>query len=418
MTDAFPVLSLAERDRRWQAACELMDEQGVDALLVFGDRDGSGSPLWATDHWLTNDRIGAYVLYPRNGVPIAHVWATNSMVDHMESVGRGETVWLAADQFRLGRTGEAILRSVADLGLAKASFGVVGIHRMAPFFVDGIVPYGTYAALLDGLPGATFKDVGDEYAKLVNVRSPEVWEMLRKSAASGELMCEAAIEATRVGATDADVLAAIAAAGIRDGSWPWYTILADGDENLSWGAPSWVYRGGGPRPIKNGDLLLFEIMPFYGIYETQQQLAIAVGEIDADAERAAIVTREAYDAGIQALAGGARTFGDVDDAMTSLIRAAGGWNLTPNIHTIPHAAVGGLGPEVMRPEMQPYPDMGRSRNPAGGANLELVPGMVYAIQPNTVFGRRRVNIGGTVIVNDDGIEELNVIPNDLVRIAG
>ena len=50
-TDTFPVLSLAERDRRWDAARQLMDEHDVDALVVYSDRDGAGSALWGTDHW-------------------------------------------------------------------------------------------------------------------------------------------------------------------------------------------------------------------------------------------------------------------------------------------------------------------------------------------------------------------------------
>ena len=80
--DDFPVLSIDERDRRWNAARALMEEQEVDALLVFSDRDGAGSPLWAVDHWLTNDQVGTYVVFPRTGVPIVHTWSPNPMLRH------------------------------------------------------------------------------------------------------------------------------------------------------------------------------------------------------------------------------------------------------------------------------------------------------------------------------------------------
>jgi Xaa-Pro aminopeptidase len=414
----FPTLSLAERDRRWQVARNLMDEQGVDALLVFGDRDGAGSALWATDHWLTNDRVGANVLYPRDGLPIAHVWSTNSMVDHMESSGRGEEVWLAPDQFRLGRMAGSLLKTIGELGLEEATFGVVGIDMMMPFFPDGIVPYGTYNGVLEGLPKATFKTVGAAYGAAATLRrSEEEMRMLRRCAQVGEVMSEAAIDATRVGATDADVLAALTAACIREGCWAHWTILADGDENVSWGAPSWIYRGGPPREIKNGDILLFELMPFYGIYETQQQLAIAVGDVHPDMERAAEICEESYNAAVQALRDGAKVFGDVDQAMRKPITEAGSWSLTPNIHSLPHFGLGAFGPPEALPEMEPYPGLGAGAHPGAGADLELHPGIVLAIQPNCVFGRRRMNIGGTVVTTDSGVEELNDIPNRLVRVG-
>lgn len=413
----FPQLSIDERDRRWQAARALMDEHDVDALLVFSDRDGAGGPLWATDHWLINDRVGAYILFPRSGVPIAHVWSANSMVDHMEASARGEQVWLAADQFRMGRNGESLVTTIEEAGLTAARFGVVGVDRMMPFFPDGIVPWGTYQGILDALPGSSFTPVGDAYSSLVLKRSDEELEMVRKSAANGEKMCAAAVEATRVGGTDADVLAALTATGIRAGSWAWWTIMSAGEQDISWGAPSWVYRGGGPREIRSGDVLLLELMPFYGIYESQQQLAIAVGEVHPDVARGAEVAEAAYEVGVQAMREGVATFGELDAAMTSVITAAGGYNSTPNVHTLPHVGVGSMGPREDQEWTKPYRDLGeRSRNPTGGAGIELQPGMVYAMQPNCVFDRRRVNVGGTVISTSNGIEELNDIPLRLIHV--
>jgi len=417
MSGDFPQLSTNERDRRWEVARQLIEDEDIDALLVFGDRDGAGSALWATDHWMTNDRVGANVLFPRGGKPIAHVWSTNSMTDHMESSGRGEEVWLAPEQFRLGRMAASLLKTIEAEGLESARFGVVGIDPMMPFFPDGIVPYGTYHGVVEGLPNATFKSVGAAYGAVSTLRrSEEELEMLRKCAQTAESMCEAAIDVARVGATDADLLAAITAAGVRGGCWAHWTILADGDENLSWGAPSWIYRGGAPREIKSGDILLFEVMPFYGIYETQQQLSIAFGEIHPDMERAATVCRESYDVAVKTLRDGASVFGEVDQAMGAVIKDAGGWNLTPNIHSLPHFGLGSFGPPDEQPEMKPYPGLGAGAHPGAGADLELHPGIVFAVQPNCVFGRRRMNLGGTVVTTEDGVEELNEIPNDLVRV--
>lgn len=413
----FPVLSIAERDRRWNAARALMDEHEVDALLVFSDRDGAGSALWGTDHWLTNHEVGSFVLFPRNGVPISHVWSINPLVGHMESVQRGETSWLTPGQFRLGRTAEGMLATIDELKMSGARFGVVGTERMGPFFPDGIVPWRTYQGILDALPNARFTSVGEAFGRLRLVRSEEELDMLRRSAAIGELMCEAAIDATRIGATDADVLAALTSAAIRSGGWAHWSILSAGAEDISWGAPMWVHRGGGPRTIENGWLLRFELFPFYGLYETQQQICIAVGDVHPDVLRAAQIVERAYATGLEALGAGQATFGEVEAAISEVIADAGGWNSTPNIHTLPHGAIGSMGPYQPQAWTKSYPGSGeRTRNPTGGADLKLEPGMIYAVQPNCVFGRRRVNIGGTVVTTTGAVEELNTIPNKLIRV--
>src|SRR5690349_14721680 len=53
-----PSYSLAERDRRWQLARELMDAEKVDGLLVYGDREGTGPAPFAPDTYFTNERPG------------------------------------------------------------------------------------------------------------------------------------------------------------------------------------------------------------------------------------------------------------------------------------------------------------------------------------------------------------------------
>ena len=37
----FPTYSLNERDRRWNLARRLMEQEQLDALVVYGDREGS-----------------------------------------------------------------------------------------------------------------------------------------------------------------------------------------------------------------------------------------------------------------------------------------------------------------------------------------------------------------------------------------
>lgn len=48
----FPAYSLSERDRRWNIANRLMEEEHVDGLIVYGDREGAFPATFAQMHTL------------------------------------------------------------------------------------------------------------------------------------------------------------------------------------------------------------------------------------------------------------------------------------------------------------------------------------------------------------------------------
>jgi len=57
--------------------------------------------------------------------------------------------------------------------------------------------------------------------------------------------------------------------------------------------------------------------------------------------------------------------------------------------------------------------VGIQSRPAKEGELVIQPGMVFAFEPNACKGRRRVNIGGTVIVTENGVEELNKLAAEM-----
>jgi len=68
-----PTYSLAERDRRWALARELMAAEGVDALIVYGEREMVQPAPYAHDAYFTNDRPGTIVIFARDADPIVLV---------------------------------------------------------------------------------------------------------------------------------------------------------------------------------------------------------------------------------------------------------------------------------------------------------------------------------------------------------
>jgi Xaa-Pro aminopeptidase len=408
-----PRLSMAERDRRWSGARAFMDKHGVDALLIFGERDGSGNPQVSPDVYFTGERAGGTLVFPRDREPIAHVWGTNSLADHMEAQRRGEESWLAPEQYRLGLRPERLADTIGELGLRSGHFGVFGLEPAGPFYPCGVVPYGVFAGIVEALPQARFTPLWGSFLEILLSLSDEELGFVARSAAAGERMCQAALEVTRAGATEAEIYAAVAEACFAEGAHHWWTIIVSGQDSLAWGPPRHQYRAGPPRQIEPGDVVMLELFPVYGGYETQQQLTIAVGEVHPDTQRAAEVARASYDAGLALVRPGV-ALGDVVEAINEPQVKAGGWNLTPNIHTLPLQAAGGHGfsPEIV--EMQRY--VGVSAIPSLRPELRLAAGMVFAFEPNCVIGRHRVNLGGTVLLTDDGCRELNELPNQLQHV--
>ena len=47
-------------------------------------------------------------------------------------------------------------------------------------------------------------------------------------------------------------------------------------------------------------------------------------------------------------------------------------------------------------------------------DLIIEAGMVFELEPNAQRGKHRVNIGGTVVVTESGVKELNALPTHML----
>jgi len=172
--------------------------------------------------------------------------------------------------------------------------------------------------------------------------------------------------------------------------------LWSGPEPLGMGLPPWAYRPQAPRVLRDGDLIKAEVFCGFGMRATQHQVTIAIGEVHEDFDRAAVAARASYDAGLRGLRPG-RRFSEVVDEMRKPLEAVGSVLALPLIHTLnPIDAIGG----------------GRLLT---GGELELKPGMTFALEPHCRLGRHRVTVGGTVIVGDDDAIELSPYTAQLLR---
>lgn len=415
MTIPLP-LSLAERDRRWKIAQTIMERNRLDTLIIYGDRESAAPAPFCIDHYFTNDRLGSVVIFHKDKKPVIITFASMMIADHMQASLRGDQQWIEPEQIYVGKTGSNIGAMLKEIGLSDhPKIGIIGLEPYPPFYFDGALPHRTWKGIIEAFPKAEITAVYHDFFKLTASKSEEELALVRYAAHIGEAMSDAMQATVKPGISEAEVAAAITSTCIAMGGFTAEILLGSGPEYIGWGPPAWQYRSQAPRIIREGDIVLSEIFALYGMYETQHQAAVAVGDIHPDLERAAAVARECYEEGLGALKAGV-TFGEVVDTMEKPLLESGGWHVHPLIHSInPYGPIGfGTAPGIeVLPQAMRYGNAGRLPNP--GRDLVLQAGMCFAFEPNCAFDRHLVNLGGTVIVGENEGIELNKNSTYLMR---
>ncbi|MEV0148438.1 MULTISPECIES: M24 family metallopeptidase [unclassified Nonomuraea] len=409
-----PTYSTAERDRRWDLGRELMDAEGVDALVVHGGRESDGPAEWAPDAFFTNDRPGAIVVFPRTGEPIALVRSPAHVGDHLDASARGDALWIGPENVLVAKHAQGVADVLRAHGLTRSAIGVLGLESFPPFHTDPLMPYTLWSSVLQQLPQLTFKPVEAGFVKRALVQSAEELAAIDHAAAMGEAMAGAMLRAVRPGVTEASVYAAGMAESLRRGAAAPGMSIVSGKEFVSCGRPAWSYRPQAPRVLEEGDLVLAEIFCSYGMREARQRVAIAVGDLHPELESAARTARASYEAGLAVLRAG-HTFGQVVTAMKQPLQETGGWYAHPLVHAVnPRgpACGSGAGPGLL-PETARYGLL--TEQPTIGSDLPLLPGMTFVLAPTCTYGRRLAGLGGTVVVGEDEPIELNTITTHLMR---
>jgi Xaa-Pro dipeptidase len=391
----FPVLSLKERDRRWARTREFLKKQGFECLVLAGLTSRE-----QYDAYLTNDYAEGVVVFPAEGPPTYVTWMEGRVMRQKEAEQSGIVPWV--EDMRVGIDGPTLAAVMREKGFESARVGVVGLQSKGPAEMNGCIPYALWAKILEELPHAEFVDCSMGFAAMMLVKSNEELVMMRRSAAIGEEACKVMLEMAKPGVSELDITAEVMHTIFKACAFspPPFLILHSGPETVSWGPPIWRYQGGVTRTLQRGDMLLAEIFPRYGGFESQQQMAIALQPVDEIHMECARLARRSYEVGLEVLRPGV-TFQKVADEMETVIKEAGCWHITPMIHSLsPLAWVGGV-------EASTKGEQGKGAWKSQDLTIEA--GMVFELEPNAQRGKHRVNIGGTVVVTETGVEELNAL---------
>ena len=264
-----PRLSLAERDRRWDQTRAAMAERGLDCLVLWG-----WPAIW--DFCTANARylspIGGnaefnILVFPLDGDPTSFV-----MMPTFVKGWQAAQDWVPDVRPKRGSWASSIAGRIAELGLENGRIGMDGLA--GPLDPDGWLPYSSYSALRDLLPGADLVSLDDMMEVQRMIKSDEELGALRAAARLGDLMLETCRDIARPGVREAEVYGAMME-----------TMIANGGEEPTlflWACDALPYphpfRVPTSRKMDAGDVIICEIHPKTGGYYTHVERTFSLGE--------------------------------------------------------------------------------------------------------------------------------------------
>jgi Xaa-Pro dipeptidase len=393
----------AEMERRWALARDLMDAEGLDALVLFGN-SGVNRHNHANVFWLTNhlDLHHCYLVAPRDpSIEAAlYVGLTNHVPNAQQMSDVPLIEWGGYDPAAM------VADRLRAIGLHRGHVGLVGVN--ATF--DMGMPYQHFDALHRALPDVKTVEVTRAFAALRSVKSEEEVVWLRRAAAFTDRTIEALRAEVRPGIPEYALLGIIEGAYRSDGGLPHIAFV----RSMPMDEPDGCVPAQNPsdRTIHSGDVIITEISASYWGYTGQIHRPVFVGREPTPAwQRMFDAALEAYRRMADAIRPGA-TEGDV-------IRAAS--VIGERDYDIYDDLVHGYGVDIHPPVIDrscsrywPWDD---SRPPPEGSRFER--NMAIVIQPNPITPDERMGLqlGALTIVTDEGARSLHEVPFEPVIVA-
>ena len=407
---AGPMLTLRERDRRWNGLRAEMQRRQLDAIVV-----GSFQGRERLESYLIDDFLDAIVVLTHDAPATVLTFSASRLSRVFESARRGFEPWVT--DYRLYAGGAGVARLLKEKSRGQGRIGVVGYGPTAPGEMEGQLPHGFHNSLSAGLPDAKLEDFTREFTDFILVKSDEELALLRFAAHVSEQASHVMAQVARPGVSEALVYAEVLREIHRWGCDTRYPFMSmqSGPDNIAWGAPRWTLRAEPPRLLARGDVVQAEIHTLYGAQEAQVQMCVALGPISEELERCAAVAREAYEAGVCAVRPGV-SVADVVRAMEAPLARSGCWAKTPLLHTLTFGATGFT--PVNREQLQGTSEgdiEGQMKAGVRRGDLVLREGMSLELEPTACLGTRRINIGAAVVVTASGCEDLNQLPTRVFR---
>jgi len=378
----YPTFADAEIDQRHQSVYGLMEQEGVDALLVYGSGRYASDIYWLSD-WPSSRE--AYLLMQTGKEPVILMQLFNHypMARVMSAIK--DVRWAGANTTR------SLIDLMRERGLESKKIGLVGA-----------ISYQVYNRLREKYPAASFVDLGGKLRMMRTVKSTAEIERIHLASQLTDRSIQALAEALRAGMREDEIPAIIEPVYLKAGGYAGIHFMSSMPmRDPDFPVPSQFHSS---RKLKKGDALITEISGAYSGYSGQIHRTFSIGEGPTPE------WQKMHDAAVEAFEVLCKVI--KDGATTSEAEEAGEVIHRRGFSTYDDVVHG----------VNQYPPIFQTKTRKRHDSGEMVfrENMVIVIQPNLITYDEKMGLqfGETLVVKKTGCESLNAYPREWVTCEG
>ncbi|MET0501912.1 MAG: Xaa-Pro peptidase family protein [Candidatus Binatia bacterium] len=374
----YPTFSVQEMASRHRTIETLMEQEGVDALLIYGTGRYSSDVYWLTDWPCSRE---AYVLFQNGKEPVVLLQLFNHFpMARVMSVVK-DVRWAGANT----------LNSVTDLfrerGLESKKIGLVGA-----------LPYQHYNRLREQFANASFADVSGKLRIMRTIRSAEEIERIRLASRLTDQSIEALAHGLKAGLREDQIAAIIEPVYLKQGGYAGIHFMS----SMPMRQPDFPVPAQfqSDRKLQKGDCLITEISGAHSGYSGQIHRTFSIGE--------GPITewRQMHDAAVEAF-----------EVLSKVIKDGATTTEAEEAAEIIHKRGYSTYDDLVHGVNQ-YPPIFQTKTRKRHDSREMVfrENMVIVIQPNLITQDETMGLqfGETLVVTKNGCESLNAYPREWV----
>jgi Xaa-Pro dipeptidase len=370
----YPTFSDAELQRRHSAVYRLMDEEGVDAMLVYGSGRYASDIYWLSD-WPSSRE--AYLLMQSGQEPVILMQLFNHypMARVMS--------WIKDVRWGGANTTRSVVELIRERALESKKIGLVGA-----------ISYQVYNKLRESYPKASFVDLGGKLRMMRTIRSAEEIERIRLASKLTDQSIETLAQGLQEGMREDEIPALIEPVYLKAGGYAGIHFMSSMPmREPDFPVPSQFHSS---RKLKKGDALITEISGAYSGYSGQIHRTFSIGEGPTPE------WQKMHDAAMEAF-----------DVLTRVIRDGAGTTEAEEAAEIIHKRGYSTYDDLVHGVNQ-YPPIFQTKTRKRHESKEIVfrENMVIVIQPNLITDNETMGLqfGETLVVKKTGCESLNAYP--------
>jgi len=378
----YPTFSDHELQSRHQAVYRLMEQEGVDALLLYGTGRYASDIYWLSD-WPSSRE--AYLLMQSGKEPVILMQLFNHFP--MARV----MSWIEDVRWAGANTNRSVMELIGERGLAAKKIGLAGS-----------IGFQLYNSLREKYPNANFIDLGGKLRMMRTIKSPEEVERIHVASKLTDQSIEALAKELKPGMREDEIPAIIEPVYLKQGGYAGIHFMSSmAMREPDFPVPSQFHSN---RKLQRGDCLITEISGAYSGYSGQIHRTFSIGEGPTPEWRKMHdAAMEAFEVLSKVIKDGATTT-EAEEA-AEIIHERGYSTYDDLVHGV-----------------NQYPPIFQTKTRKRHESRELVfrENMVIVIQPNlmTYDEKMGLQFGETLVVKKNGCESLNAFPREWVVCNG